>query len=166
MNEIPIFYLVPLPVVAGPIPVVATQATVAAQAGRRYIGQRVPGLTQAPNLNKRARTALHQSDRDGTVGHATTLDGTGNPIQIKQEMKLDGENAYEHAAAAASHKEKPSNHKREKSGDANSRNEKQDEDGAGDDATPPDNTRHGLGVRDGEPASGQNEPGDQADAEN
>ena len=42
-----------------------------------------------------------QSERDGIVGHVTTLDGTGNPIQIKQEMKLDGENAYEHAAAAA-----------------------------------------------------------------
>ena len=92
-------------VAAGSIPVIATSSTVAAQAavapGRKYVGQRVPGLTQAPNLNKRARTALLQSDRDGTVvGHAT-LDGTGNPVQIKQEMKLDGENAYEHAAAAA-----------------------------------------------------------------
>ena len=93
--------LVPLPVVAGPIPVVASQATVGGQPGRRFVGQRVPGLTQAPNLNKRARTALLQSERDGIVGHVTTLDGTGNPIQIKQEMKLDGENAYEHAAAAA-----------------------------------------------------------------
>ena len=96
-----IFYVVPLPVVAGPIPVVATQANVAAQASRRFVGQRVPGLTQAPNLNKRARTALLQSDRDGTVGHATNLDGSGNSIQIKQEMKLDGESSYEHAAAAA-----------------------------------------------------------------
>ena len=97
------FYIVPLPVVAGPIPVVASQATVAAsQASRRFVGQRVPGLTQAPNLNKRARTALLQSDRDGNVGHtAPTLDGTGNSIQIKQEMKLDGESSYEHAAAVA-----------------------------------------------------------------
>ena len=60
----------------------------------------MPGLTQAPNLNKRARTTLLQPDRDGSVGQAATLDGAGNSIQIKQEMKLDGESSYEHAAAA------------------------------------------------------------------
>ena len=68
--------------------------------GRRIVGQRVPGLTQAPNLNKRARTTLLQPDRDGSVGQAGTLDAAGNSIQIKQEMKLDGEGSYEHAAAA------------------------------------------------------------------
>ena len=93
-------FLVPLPVVAGPIPVVASQGAVTGQPGRRFVGQRVPGLTQAPNLNKRARTTLLQPDRDGSVGQAATLDGAGNSIQIKQEMKLDGEGSYEHAAAA------------------------------------------------------------------
>ena len=39
-------------------------------------------------------------ERDGTVGQAGTLDAAGNSIQIKQEMKLDGEGSYEHAAAA------------------------------------------------------------------
>ena len=68
--------------------------------GRRIVGQRVPGLTQAPNLNKRARTTLLQPDRDGSVGQAATMDAAGNSIQIKQEMKLDGEGSYEHAAAA------------------------------------------------------------------
>ena len=99
---------VPLPVqvAAGSIPVVATAAVAqaAVAAGRKYVNQRTSGLTQAPNLNKRARTALlGQLDRDVTTGvsHATTIDGAGNPIHIKQEMKLDGENAYEHAAAAA-----------------------------------------------------------------
>ena len=42
-----------------------------------------------------------QPDRDGSVGgHATTIDGAGNSIQIKQEMKLDGEGYNEHNAAA------------------------------------------------------------------
>ena len=91
---------VPLPVVAGTIPVVNSQATVGGQVGRRIVGQRVPGLTQAPNLNKRARTTLLQPERDGSVGQAGTLDAAGNSIQIKQEMKLDGEGSYEHAAAA------------------------------------------------------------------
>jgi len=91
---------VPLPVVAGTIPVVNSQATVGGQVGRRIVGQRVPGLTQAPNLNKRARTTLLHPERDGTVGQAGTLDAAGNSIQIKQEMKLDGEGSYEHAAAA------------------------------------------------------------------
>ena len=98
-----LYFLVPLPVVGGPIPIVASQANIAGRGGRGYVGNRVPGLTQAPNLNKRARTgALLHPDRDGSVGQATTLDGTGNSIQIKQEMKLDGEGSYEHAAAVAS----------------------------------------------------------------
>ena len=41
-----------------------------------------------------------QSDRDGGVGQGASIDGNG-AIQIKQEMKLDGEGSYEHAAAVA-----------------------------------------------------------------